>query len=512
VKSTAPATTVRSAKLPVQVTIITLICTAFRSERSTCNLILCSTPSFLEFWNLEACRGGLFHHLTRPDLSALRLVCHGISERVTDQAFTSVDITLRARTFSKPARLAALQRIGHHVKELTFHLPRNMDTRLPPLIDPYSGEQREFVWKPSAATSTKQSRYGDTDIAELLIRQYPPLFHAATNVQSFISAMSSLTNLQHLRVSCLGAEEAIPRRAQGTDIMQVAITSLLYAIERANLKHLDTITLSNIWHTDIIALPSLAMCADPGSAKRWSNVRVLDISMSLGSHSSIKNDQLKLLREYIRGYKGLRRLSFRWIGARGPSPLSELVLEQKNTHPAFRDASPSSSAALFPHLEYLTLSNVVVPAPQIQRLIQTHKSTLLEVDLENVILKDGNWHDALATMNGVDIKTKTPCAAEEGDVPIMLAPSMLLPQTRPKIPKAECKGQTTEATDRARKILLADEIRQRESSGHRSRKASDRDRKRKKVKDTTASPVQQFKRKCGDLLGWRRNGPTLIVA
>jgi hypothetical protein len=391
-----------------------------------------------------------------------------------------------------------------------------MDTRLPPLIDPYSGEQKEFVWKPSSAQSdvggsTKQPRYGYTEIAELLIRQYPPLFHAATNVQSFISTMSCLTNLQHLRVSCIGEGESMPRRAQGTDIMEVALTSLLHAVEQARLKHLHTVTLSNIWHTDIAALSSLTRSANPSSVKRWSNVRILNISMSLGTNSTVKNDQLSLLREHIRSYKGLRRLSFQWIGARGPSPLPDLVLEHTNTHPAFRGASTPSSIALFPHLKYFTLSNVVISAPQLQRLMQTHKTTLQDVDLENVVLKDGNWHDTLTHLNGVDIRSMSPCTMEEGYVPIMLAPSMLLPKVKPKVPEAEPKGQTSEATDRARRILLADEIRQRESSGHRSRKSGDRDRNRKKVKDTTVSPVQQFKRKCGDLLGWRRNGPTLIV-
>lgn len=409
-----------------------------------------------------------------------------------------------------------MQRIGHHIKEVAFHLPKTMDTTLPPLIDPWTGEQKEFAWKPSAAqsrdagTSSKQARYDDTEIAELLTRQYPPLFHAATNVQSFVNTMSSLINLQHLKISRRRVDETTSCRAQGVDIMEVALTSLLYAVERAKLKHLDTITLSNLWHTDIVALSSLVMRASPGSAKRWSNVHVLDVSMTSGINSSIKNDQLKLLREHIRGYKGLRRFTFRWIGTRGPSPLPELVLEQKNLHPAFREASPSSSMALFPHLEYLTLSNVIMSAPQIQRLIQTHKSTLTEIDLENVVLKDGDWRTALATMHGVEVKTNSPGNAEEGDVPIMLAPSMLPRQSQPKAPAAKHKRQTSEATDLTR-LLLADEIRQRESSGHRSKKDSSRDRKRRKVKDTTASPVQQFRKKCGDLLGWRRNGPTLVV-
>ena len=438
-------------------------------------------------------------------------------ERVTDQSFSSVDITFRTRTFSRPARLAAMQRIGHHMKEVTFHLPKSMDTTLPPLIDPWTGEQKEFVWKPSApqsrdaGTTTKQPRYGDTEITELLTRQYPPLFHAATNMQSFVSAMSCLINLRHLQISRCAVDEVISHPVQGVDIMEVALTSLLYAVERAGLKHLHTVTLSNIWQTDIIALSSLAMCANPSSAKRWSMVHVLDISMSSTSNPSIKTNQLKLLREYIRGYKGLRRLTFRWIGARGPSPLPELVLEQKHLHPALREASPLSSAALFPHLEHLTLNNASISALQIQRLIQTHKSTLLEIDLENVVLKDGDWRDALAAVHGVEVKSTSPCFKEEGDVPIMLAPSMIPRQSQPRAPNAERKGQTSEATDRTRRMLLADEIRQRESSGHRTQKPNGRDRKRKKVKETTAPPVQQLKKKCGDLLGWRRNGPTLVV-
>jgi hypothetical protein len=281
VKSTALAANVKIQHLPTQVTILTLDCAAFKSARSTCSLILCSNPSFLGFWNLEACRGSLLRQLARSDTSALRLVCHGISERVTNKSFSSIAITFRARTFNKQARLAALRRIGHHIKEVTFHLPRTMDTRLPPLIESYSGEQKGFVWKPGSAQSrdvgrsTKQPRYGDTEIAELLIRQYPPLFHAATNVQSFISTMSCLTNLQHLRVSCIGESEPMPRRAQGTDIMEVALTSLFYAVEQATFKHLNTVTLSNIWHTDVAALSSLARSANPSSVKRWSNVRVL---------------------------------------------------------------------------------------------------------------------------------------------------------------------------------------------------------------------------------------------
>lgn len=472
----------------------------------------------LEFWNEGRCRGTLLT-LARSDVSVLRLVCHGISERVTSQCFASIDITFRARSFSKPARLAALQRIGHNIKEATFRLPRNIDTTLPPLIDPWTGEQKPFVWRPSiaqghvAAKSAKRPRYGDEQTTELLIRQYPPLFHAATNVRSFVTAMSYLINLEHLRISCAAADGAMPSKAQGTDVVAIALTSLRCAIEEARLKHLDTLTLSSIRSTDIVALAPPAISVHPGSTLSWCKVRVLDITMYSEPNSTADADQLKLLRKYVGGHKGLRRFSFRWLGTRGPSPLPELASEQKtSTHPALRHASASTPAPLFPHLEYLALDNVVILAIQVKRLMQTHKSTLVEIDLENIVLKDGSWYETVVTMDSVDVKAKATSITEEGDVPIMLAPSMTWLQTPPKMPKAGHNDQTNEATERARKMLLAKEIRKGDPLGHQSRRVDNKEQKKKRVKGVSASPCQRLKRKCGDLMSWRmRNGPTLIV-
>lgn len=395
-----------------------------------------------------------------------------------------------------------------------------METTLPPLIDPWTGEQKPFIWKPSIAqsriaeNSTKQPRYGDEQTTDLLIRQYPPLFHAAANVQSFVTAMSCLENLQHLKISCAAAEEVTPSRAHGTDIVEIALTSLRCAIEEARLKHLDTLTLSNIRSIDIMALSHPAISARPGSSLSWSKVRVLDITVYSEPDSTAKSDQLKLLRKYARGYKSLRRFSFRWIGARGPSPLPELASEQKtSTHPACRHASPSTPAQLFPHLGYLALDNVMISAIQVERLMQTHKSTLRQIDLKNVVLKNGSWHDALATMYGVDVKTKTTSITEEGDVPIMLAPSMLPTQTQPKMPKAEFSDQTNKAAERARRMLLADEIRQGKSLSRQSKRVDNRKQRKKMAESMTTSPYQELKRKCGDLLGWKmRNGQPWSLA
>lgn len=234
--------------------------------------------------------------------------------------------------------------------------------------------------------------------------------------------------------------------------------------------------------------------------------------MYSGSDSTAESDQLKLLRKYVRSYKELRRFSFQWIGARGLSPLPELALEQSSrTHPALRHASPSTPAPLFPHLEYLALDNVIISATQVQRLMQTHKRTLLEIDLENVVLKDGSWHDALASIDGVDVKT-TPISITEGDVPIMLAPNISPPQSQRQSSKKEYSIRTGEATKRVRRILLADEIRQGASSSPQSRRVDNKERRKQRVEGMTPSSYQQLKRKCGNLLGWRmRNGPTLVV-
>ncbi|CAD0010787.1 unnamed protein product [Aureobasidium pullulans] len=189
-----------------------------------------------------------------------------------------------------------------------------------------------------------------------------------------------------------------------------------------------------------MALSPLAMGSHPGSARRWSNVRVLDISMYSPPPSQANSDQVKLLREYIR-----------------PSPLPEIPAEQKHTHPALRTAS--SCAPIFPNLEYLSINNAIMSAPQVALLIKRHKSTLIEVDLENVVLENGTWQDALGSLEGVDIKTNIPLIAEEGDVPIMLAPSMMKPlPLAPSPTLSQSKGQASKATDVARKMLLAEEI------------------------------------------------------
>ncbi|KAK4935811.1 hypothetical protein LTR66_015412, partial [Elasticomyces elasticus] len=159
-----------------------------RGCNSFCSLVLSFNPAFSRFWLAERCRDSFLSHVEKEDLPSIRLVCHDFRERASSRLFDELDITFKASTFTKPARIAALDRIGHHVNTLNFSLPHTTETFLPPLIDPVTGEERSFTYvpqvKPPATIIDKirQPKYGDWETTDVLIKQYPPLFHAATNV------------------------------------------------------------------------------------------------------------------------------------------------------------------------------------------------------------------------------------------------------------------------------------------------------------------------------------------
>lgn len=82
------------------------------------------------------------------DLANFRLVCHDMSTRAAPYLFDSVTTTFKSSTFTKPARIEALSRIGRHIKTLTFHMPHTPETFLPPVIDPETGAELNFIYEP----------------------------------------------------------------------------------------------------------------------------------------------------------------------------------------------------------------------------------------------------------------------------------------------------------------------------------------------------------------------------
>ncbi|OJD22310.1 hypothetical protein ACJ73_06343 [Blastomyces percursus] len=404
-----------------------------------------SAAAFFQFWWTDLTRDAFLACLPKEDLLSMRLVCHDFAYRTAPVLFAEVDVEFRNGTFTRPARMAALERIGSCIKTLNFSIPHSPETFLPPLLDPVTGEEQTFVYEPQvyascpAASRLSFPRYGTWEMTELLTKQYPPLFHAVTNVPSFIRAFNAMPSLQHLKVSCdlQGAGHRYRR-----SVVDYALISLRIAIEQAPLKSLDTLSLLPIHPGALLYLrPSMGFGASPSSRKRWAQIRKLSIEMdsfpydtdnatitttsinttrtstrtsSSSSRISIKNtnrpkDHLKLLHSYLQSFSTLTHLTFRWRGTQGPCPLSlstEPCLQPTATEPASTLCPKRSPAPLqqlhFPHLLYAEIENAFLDAAQVSAFILEHRRTLGEFYFENTSLRNGaTWDEALAPLTEI---------------------------------------------------------------------------------------------------------------
>ncbi|CRK35497.1 hypothetical protein BN1708_019781, partial [Verticillium longisporum] len=70
------------------------------------------------------------------------------------------------------------------------------------------------------ASVLARPKYANTELGEILTQQYPPLFHAATNVPSFINALAHVPNLRHLTLRTPGQD---PRERYRRDAVDYAL-------------------------------------------------------------------------------------------------------------------------------------------------------------------------------------------------------------------------------------------------------------------------------------------------
>ncbi|PSN67045.1 hypothetical protein BS50DRAFT_380697 [Corynespora cassiicola Philippines] len=414
-----------------------------RSNSSICNLVLSTSSAFLRFWLNDACRDNVFAHLEQEDLPNFRLVCHDFATRATPHLFESLTVTFKSTTFTKPARVDALSRIGRHVKTFTFHMPHTPDTFLSPIVDPETGEERQFLYEPQIQSPGKDKtpKYGSWEMTDLLIKQYPPLFHAATNVPAFVAAFSELINLEHLKISCPGFDNA-PRHRRS--VIDYALISLRIAVERAPMYSLHSLSLLPIHPGGLLYLhPMHGFGSTPSSAKRWGQVRRLAICME-SIPCAFPNpkvrmqslEQLRILHAYLRTLsRGLTRLFFRWKGERGPSPLSldrepcMLPIEEECMHPSMRGEVRGPRPLKFSRLRYMELENAIMDSVQIADFIHKHRRSLVEFNFEDVKLRQGNWDDALEPLTRIAGSDRWKRYQEEMmDVPIMLSPVNMEPR------------------------------------------------------------------------------------
>jgi hypothetical protein len=390
---------------------------ASETVASVCSLVLSDSSTFLKFWLTDGCREYLISALPKQDLANLRLVCHDFSARAAPTLFEDLRITFRPGVLTRPARLAALDRVGHHVKHLTFSIPHTAESSLPPLIHPETGEEVNFTYTPQTDVSNaRQAKYGDEDITELLAHQYPPLFHAATNVPTFIRALPCFVNLKHLEISCPGSEASFVHQSRRSTV-DFALISLRIAIERSYMNALDTLTLSPIHPAGLFALSPLSSCgATPSSARRWAGIKHLSISTPTSSppRSPIaeqQKDSSKLLTSYLSIFQPtLHTLDFTWLGAKGPLPLQKPASPSTPQHhsPARHNShhnhNPQADRTLhFPLITTLSVTNAQTKASALGSLAIQHSATLQTLELTNVELTSGTWEEAFAPL----LKTKT---------------------------------------------------------------------------------------------------------
>jgi hypothetical protein len=431
---------------------------ASETVASVCSLVLSDSSTFLKFWLTDRCRENLISALPKQDLANLRLVCHDFSTRAAPTLFGDLRITFRPGVLTRPARLAALDRVGHHVKHLAFSIPHTAESSLPPLIHPETGEEINFTYTPQTDVSNaRQAKYGDEDITELLAHQYPPLFHAATNVPAFIRGLSCFVHLKHLEISCPGSEASFVHQSRRSTV-DFALISLRIAIERSYMNALDTLTLSPIHPAGFFALSPLSSCgATPASARRWAGIKHLSISTptappSRSPHAEQQKDASKLLTSYLSIFQPtLHTLDFTWLGAKGPLPFHKSASPTSPQHhsPARHSSQhnrkPQTDRTFhFPLITTLSITNAQTKASALRALAIQHSSTLQTLELTNVELTSGTWEEAFAPLlktktrnnssqnspprkrharDDRNAATATPLVEEMADIPIMFAPS-----------------------------------------------------------------------------------------
>lgn len=390
-----------------------------------------STKPFLQFWWTDKTRDTFLSFVPKDDLASLRLACHDFGVRAAPALFEETELSFRASVFTKPVRMAALGRIGHHIRTLKFNMPHTSETFLPPLLDPVTGEECSFIYEPytqstrDPATRLSVPTYGSWEMTDMLVKQYPPLFHAAANVPSFIRFFSALPSLKHLKVSTPNQE---PNQRYRRSIVDYALISLRIATERNRLTSLDTFSLVSVHPGAVLYLnPLQGFGATPGSAKRWKQIRKLTIHMDTVKVGS-PTDHLKLLHSYLGVFStSMKTFKFRWLGPKGPCPLSlgtETCLKTPSPATACPQTSHRSLRPIqFNRLRVMEVENTMLDASQISSFITSHRRTLRDFNFEDTHLRNGTWDEALSPLTsicGSDAwKDKT---EEVMDVPLMLSP------------------------------------------------------------------------------------------
>ncbi|XMA13255.1 hypothetical protein WAI453_006046 [Rhynchosporium graminicola] len=374
-----------------------------------------ASPAFLRLWRDESVRANLLSILDTEAVCALRLTASECCNLATQHLFARTRMTFTPSSFSRPSRLEALSRVGRHIKHLTFSMPHSPATFLPPLINPTTGREVNFLYTPhtTGGSVCQRPKYGSPELADLLTQQYPPIFHAATNVPAFVKALTYMPNLRHLSISCPDQD---PAQRYRRDAVDYALISLRIAIERAPIEKMEKLSLNHIHPSGLVYLRHMSgYGCTPSAGRRWKQIKKLSITMDSWDFYGLRHglDHLKILDDYIRAFSSnLEKVSFGWSGRRGPCPLTiftdPLFAPPKSTTKLFAEvtspmsplpAAPLRSAMTFPKLRYMRVRNSTMSTEQVSSFVLEHRHTVREFDFENVALINGGiWEDALSPL------------------------------------------------------------------------------------------------------------------
>lgn len=374
---------------------------------------------FYCLWQDSRIRETLFEVLSKEDICNVRLANSACCNLVTKRLFLRTHLTFTASSFTRQHKIQALSRIGHYIEHLTFSFPHSHATFLPPLIHPESGREISFLYTPhtSMGSVLERPKFANSGLGEILTSQYPPLFHAATNVPSFINAMRYLVNIRHLTIKTPGQD---PAERYRRDIVDYALISLRVALERAPVKKLTKLTLSSVHPAAFIYLrPVQGFGCTPSAGRRWKQIRKMHINVDSWDFygPSPGLDHLKIIQDYLNNFStSLEKLTFTWHGRKGPCPIAlaadPLFAPPRSSQKLFHEVTspmsplppaPSRKPVVFRKLRYLGVRNATMNAAQVADLVASHKHCVREFDFENsVLISDGSWDDALAPLINSD--------------------------------------------------------------------------------------------------------------
>lgn len=369
---------------------------------------------FYCLWQDSRIRDNLFEILSKEDICNVRLANSACCNLVTKRLFIRTHLTFTPHSFTRQTRIQALSRIGHYIEHLTFHLPHSNATFLPPLIHPQSGREISFLYTPhtSMGSVLERPKFANEGLGEILTSQYPPLFHAASNVPSFINAMKHLVNIRHLTIKTPGQD---PKERYRRDIVDYALISLRVAIERAPMKKLHKLSLC-VHPSAFLYLRSVqGFGCSPSAGRRWRQIRKMSINVDSWDFygPSPGLDHLKIIQDFLNNYStSLEKLTFTWRGRKGPCPIAlaadPLFAPPRNSLKLFREVTspmsplppvPPRKPVVFRKLRYLAIRNTTMNSAQVADLVASHQHCVREFDFENsVLISNGSWDDALAPL------------------------------------------------------------------------------------------------------------------